>query len=211
MWTVTLALRPVVVTAHLLGGMSTLALLVWLLLPPSANREERTPETHARLALVAVIAQIALGGWVSSNYAALICHDFPTCLGAWVPDMDFRTAFTLHRELGRTGTGDFLPGSALIAIHWTHRVGALVVALLAGTLALRLLRPPAWTSWGIWIGLLLLVQIGLGIANVLLLLPLHVAVAHNTVAAMLLASLVALNARLRRDGTASVPKTVLSP
>ena len=202
MWTVTLLLRPVVVTAHLLGGMTTLALLVWLLLASGAAANAESPggtaalRLHAALALLAVVVQIALGGWVSSNYAALICNDFPTCLGTWVPDMDFATAFSLHRELGRTGTGDFLPGAALVAIQWSHRLGALVVAALAGTLAWRLWRSPVRRAWGIWLGVSLAAQIALGIANVLLFLPLHLAVAHNLGAAVLLAVVLALNIAL---------------
>lgn len=206
MWTVTLLLKPVVVTAHLLGGMTTLALLVWLLLSGKAATNTGSAggtsslRFHAALALLAVVGQIALGGWVSSNYAALICNDFPTCLDAWVPDMDFGTAFSLHRELGRTGAGDFLPGGALVAIHWAHRIGALIVALIGGALAFRLFRLPAWRPWGIAIGLALLGQIALGIANVLLSLPLSVAVAHNTGAAILLSILLALNLSLRATG-----------
>ncbi len=209
MWTVTLQLRPLVVTAHLLGGMTTLALLVWLLLfqyAPVARRDSadsETPRFLATLSLLAVIAQIALGGWVSSNYAALICNDFPTCLGSWLPEMDFGAAFSLHRELGRTGAGDFLPGTALIAIHWSHRIGALIVALMAGTLAVRLCRLPAWQGWGIVLALLLLVQLGLGIANVLLSLPLSLAVAHNTGAAALLSVHLALNFLLWRQSARS--------
>ncbi len=158
---------------------------------------------HATLALFAVISQIALGGWVSSNYAALICNDFPTCPGAWVPEMDFGTAFSLHRELGRTGAGDFLPGTALVAIHWSHRIGALIVAVVTGTLALRLCRFPTWQNWEIGLGLTLLVQIGLGIANVVLFLPLSLAVAHNTGAAVLLSALLALNLLLWRQSALS--------
>jgi len=209
MWTVTLQLRPVVVTAHLLGGMTTLALLVWLLLFQHASADQRhhdgtdSQRFHATLALLTVIGQIALGGWVSSNYAALICNDFPTCLGAWVPEMDFRTAFSLHRELGTTEAGEFLPGAALVAIHWSHRIGALIVALVTGSLAFRLCRHPEWQGWGIGLGLTLLMQIGLGIANVLLFLPLSLAVAHNTGAAVLLTVLLALNLLLWRQRTNS--------
>lgn len=216
MWTVTLQLRPVVVTAHLLGGMATLALLVWLLLfrQTFAARQNASGPGPLRLlallSLLAVVVQIALGGWVSSNYAALICNDFPTCLGAWVPDMDFGAAFSLHRELGRTGAGDFLPGTALVAIHWSHRIGALIVALVTGTLAVGLYRLPAWKSWGIVLGLTLLVQISLGIANVLLSLPLSLAVAHNTGAAVLLSVLLALNFQLWRQGAPSrLPRPLL--
>lgn len=208
MWTVTLQLKPVIVSAHLLGGMSTLALLVWMLLSrkPEMNDEAAVAPSPfmlrflAALSLLAVILQIALGGWVSSNYAALACNDFPTCLGAWRPEMDFDTAFSLHRELGRTASGDFLPGNALIAIHWSHRVGALIVALLTGSLAFILLRQSVWRGWGLLLGMTLLAQIALGIANVVMYLPLSIAVAHNTGAAILLTVTLAINLKLWRQG-----------
>lgn len=208
MWTVTLQLKPVIVSAHLLGGMSTLALLVWMLLSrkPEMNDEAAVAPSPfmlrflAALSLLAVILQIALGGWVSSNYAALACNDFPTCLGTWRPEMDFDTAFSLHRELGRTAAGDFLPGTALIAIHWSHRVGALIVALLAGSLAFILLRQSVWRGWGLLLGMTLLAQIALGIANVVMYLPLSIAVAHNTGAAILLTVTLAINLKLWRQG-----------
>ena len=208
MWTVTLQLKPVIVSAHLLGGMSTLALLVWMLLsrkPEMNDKAAVAPSPFmlrflAALSLLAVILQIALGGWVSSNYAALACNDFPTCLGAWRPEMDFDTAFSLHRELGRTAAGDFLPGTALIAIHWSHRVGALIVALLAGSLAFILLRQSVWRGWGLLLGMTLLAQIALGIANVVMYLPLYIAVAHNTGAAILLTVTLAINLKLWRQG-----------
>jgi len=199
MWTVTLLLKPVIVSAHLLGGMTTLALLVWLQLAqqqrelPSPPIELRAP---AALGLLAVVIQIALGGWVSSNYAALACGDFPTCLGAWLPEMDFAQAFQLHRELGQTATGELLSNSALTAIHWAHRVGALIVALIVGFLAVQLLRRPEWRAWGLLLGVALFAQIGLGVANVLLALPLHIAVAHNAGAAILFTATLALNFRL---------------
>ncbi len=206
MWTVTLQLRPVIVSLHLLGGMTTLGLLIWLLY--FQRRPEKPPPTgalriHAAACLLAVLFQIALGGWVSSNYAALACNDFPTCLGMWIPEMDFDAAFGLHRELGRTTAGDFLPGTALIAIHWAHRAGALLVALIAGSLALTLLRRPRWRGWGLGLSLSLLLQIGLGIANILLFLPLPVAVAHTAGAAILLSITLALNLSLWRRSAAT--------
>jgi cytochrome c oxidase assembly protein subunit 15 len=149
------------------------------------------------VALAVVAIQIALGGWVSSNYAALACQDFPTCQGAWLPAMDFDRAFTLHRELGQTVEGALLPFAALTAIHWTHRIGALVATVVVGSLALSLLTRPAWRRWGLALAGVLVLQVTLGIANVLLSLPLPVAVAHNLGAALLVAALVALNFRLR--------------
>jgi heme a synthase len=199
MWTVTLLLKPVIVTAHLLGGMTTLGLLVWLLLRQTSPRPVERPNSLrplALLALVAVIAQIALGGWTSSNYAALACTDFPTCQGSWLPAMDFGHAFALRRELGQTSDGGLLPFSALTAIHWTHRLWAVGVLLAVGGLAIKLLRLPAWRRWGLWLAGLLTLQWCLGIANVLLSLPLPIAVAHNLGAAALLTATLALNFRL---------------
>lgn len=205
MWTVTLLLRPVIVTAHLLGGMTTLALLLWLnrqhkAAPAATVGPTATVGPGLRLAgwlaLTAVFFQIALGGWVSSNYAPLICGDFPTCQGVWLPEMDFASAFQLRRELGVTADGAPLSLAALTAIHWTHRIGALVVGALVGGLGIALLRRPAWRTWGAWLLALLGLQIGLGIANVLLALPLPLALAHNLGAALLLAATVALNQAL---------------
>jgi len=207
MWTVTLLLKPVIVTAHLLGGMTTLALLVGLisrdaqpLRPPNPldDRSDQPPRMAALAALLAVAVQIALGGWVSSNYAALACGDFPTCQGDWLPAMEFGRAFTLHRELGQTAEGGLLPFTALTAIHWLHRLWAVVVLLVVGALAWRLARTPAWRQGGLVLAGLLGLQVVLGIANVLLSLPLPVAVAHNFGAALLLAAIVAINVRCRR-------------
>ena len=204
MWTVTLKLTPIIVTLHLLGGMVTLSLLTWLWLRNSrdvaavrAVDAERL-RAYAGFALLVVFLQIALGGWVSSNYAALACADFPTCKGAWLPPMDLQHAFQLVRDLGMTAQGVLLPLEALTAIHWVHRVGALVTLLVVGVLAIRLMRIPALARAGAFIALVLTAQLGLGIANVLLSLPLAVAVAHNAVAALLLLSLVMLNFRLRK-------------
>ncbi len=197
MWTVTLLLKPVIVTAHLLGGMTTLALLVWLLGrdPPWQRPADREPGLAAPAALLVVMVQIALGGWVSSNYAALACGDFPTCQGAWLPEMDFSRAFTLRRDLGQTADGGSLPFAALTAIHWAHRLWAMVVLLVVGALAARLARTRAGRLSGLVLAGLLAFQVALGIANVLLSLPLPVAVAHNFGAALLLATVVLINIR----------------
>lgn len=205
MWTVTQMLKPLVVSSHLLGGMATLSLLFWLLL---RERKQNGLVYYARVdhlqggaafALVLVVVQIALGGWVSTNYAALACTDFPLCQGVWAPVMDFNHGFTLHRELGETASGELLPMTALTAIHWTHRLMALVVTLYLSWLVLRLMRTPGYAGMGLMIGGLLVLQVTLGISNVLLGLPLAVAVAHNAGAALLLASLVLLNFRVRRS------------
>ena len=204
MWTVTQLLKPLIVSSHLLGGMTTLSLLLWLWLRERgqsghayyANSDHLRGIALLGLALVAV--QIGLGGWVSTNYAALACSDFPMCHGAWMPPMDFEQGFTLHRNLGETATGELLPLTALTAIHWTHRVMALVVTLYLGWLVTRLLRSPGYAGMGLAIGGLLTLQVSLGISNVVFSLPLPVAVAHNAGAALLLASLVLLNYRVRR-------------
>ncbi len=204
MWTVTRLLKPLIVSAHLLGGMATVSLLLWLWLresnQPSQAYFARVDHlrTGALLGLVLVVVQIALGGWVSTNYAALACADFPTCQGTWMPAMDFEHAFTLHRELGETASGELLPLTALTAIHWTHRVMALVVTVYLGWLALRLFRTPGYSGMGLAVCGVLALQLALGIGNVLLALPLPLAVAHNAGAALLLSSLVLLNHRVRR-------------
>src|SRR5438067_3362702 len=126
-WTVTMLLKPAIVTAHLLGGMATLALLVWLALsqwPHAAYPAMRSIRPIAALALAAVAVQIALGGWVSANYAALACPDLPLCRGELLPAMDFANGFHLVRELGQTAEGKPLSSDALTAIHWSHRAFA---------------------------------------------------------------------------------------
>lgn len=198
MWTITLLLKPVIVTLHLLGGLATLALLSWLALRQQAP-PEIPPATQLRLrpwaalALLIVIMQIALGGWVSTNYAALACIDFPTCHGEWMPQMDFRHGFQLVRKLGMTAAGTYLSYDAITAIHWTHRVGALVTLLYVGGFSWVLMRRPELARYGSVLLAVLLVQVALGIANVLAGLPLMVAAAHNAVAAILLVVMVVIN------------------
>jgi cytochrome c oxidase assembly protein subunit 15 len=202
-WTVTLLLKPAIVTLHLLGGMLTLSLLVWLaarhwLATLSLSRLSGLGlRGWSLLALIAVALQIALGGWVSTNYAALACIDFPTCHGEWVPDMDFEDGFHLVRELGMTVAGEPLSNPALNAIHWAHRVGAAAVTVIVGLSGVLLLRRPGLRAFGAGLLMLLVAQIALGVANVVTMLPLPVAVAHNAVAALLLSALVMLNFALR--------------
>ena len=193
-WTVTMLLKPAIVTAHLAGGMATLALLVWLALsqwPHAAHPGMRALRRVAALALAALAVQIALGGWVSANYAALACPELPLCRGQLVPPMDFGNAFHVVRELGRTGEGELLPLEALTAIHWTHRLFALVVLAVVLVAAARAWR--AVPALGAVLGALIVVQFGLGVANVALGLPLGLAAAHNAGAALLCVSLVVLN------------------
>lgn len=197
MWTVTLLLKPLVVTAHLVGGMTTFALLIWNLCAASAPNAKPLNETLKPLSLLAlavVAVQIFLGGWTSTNYAALACTDFPTCQGSFWPRMSFAEAFTLWRGLGVNYEFGVLDTPARTAIHYTHRLWAVVVAIVVTVTALR-----AWASGqrsgrrvGSCILVLLALQIALGVTNVLQGLPLPVAVMHNGVAALLLGSLVTL-------------------
>ena len=198
MLTVTMLLEPVIVMGHLLGGMATLALLGWITLRtrPRPTRFISAPggfRAAAVTALVVVFAQVALGGWTSTNYAALACPDFPTCQAQWWPEMNFDEAFVPWRGLGAEGD---TASKTRTAIHMTHRLGALVTLLVVGfiglTAALRGIDRATRVSGGA-IVLILLVQIGLGISIVLLGLPLVPAVAHNGVAALLILATVSLN------------------
>ena len=203
MWTVTLLLKPIVVMAHLLGGMATFSMLTWM-----AWRATDSPVRIAGAdtmrwwligAVVVVAIQIALGGWVSANYAALACgNDFPTCVGKWVPPHDFREGFVLWRGIGVDYEGGVLDGASRIAIQLAHRMMAVVVFVYLLWMAAKLIRTPGLWLAGVVLALLLLAQVGLGIANVVLGLPLWTAVLHNGGAALLLFLLVGLLARLCR-------------
>ncbi len=202
-WTVTLKLWPQVVTAHLLGGFATLSLLWLLALRLGLGAGLRVPAGLFRLALAALVvlvAQVTLGGWVTSNYAALACPDFPTCHGAWVPSMNLAEGFNIFQSVGPNYLGGIMDSEARVAIQFAHRLGAAAVLLVTGWLGWRLLatRSPL----GTWVLGLLAMQLALGIANVLLVLPLWVAVCHNAGGALLLLVLVTVNYRAFR-GTAS--------
>jgi cytochrome c oxidase assembly protein subunit 15 len=193
MWTVTWLLKPAVVVLHLLGGFAILGLLFWQVLD-HAGAVRATPQLRgaALAALAVLVVQITLGGWTSANYAALACPEFPSCAGgSWWPEADFREAFVLWRGVGADYEGGVLDAAGRIAVQLAHRVGALATLLIVGATALICL----WTAarrTGAVIAALLCLQIGLGAANVLLRIPLPIAVAHNAVAALLLLSLVRL-------------------
>jgi heme a synthase len=199
-WTVTLKLMPAVVSTHLLLGLTTLGMLTWI-----AQRESGAARhaagtrlaLAARVALVLLILQIALGGWVSTNYAALACPDFPTCQNGWLPAMDFSNAFQLFRELGRTAGGQLLSAAALTAIHWSHRLGAVIVGCYLLVFGFRLMRHEALRGLAVFLMIAVITQIALGVSNVVFALPLAVAVAHNAVAALLVVIAVSINFRLR--------------
>ncbi|SIQ20102.1 COX15/CtaA family protein [Solilutibacter tolerans] len=201
MWTVTWLLKPIVVMGHLLGGMTTLGLLAWMAWratdSPLRAVDEHSLRMWLRVGLGVLMVQIALGGWVSANYAALACGvQFPKCLGEWWPPHDFGEALVLWRGIGVDYEGGVLDASARTAIQMMHRIFACVVLVYMATLVMRLLRVPGMRGWALLLGALTLGQLGLGIANVLMGLPLKVAVLHNAGAAMLLLVLVTLLARL---------------
>ena len=198
MWTVTLLVKPAVVTAHLVGGLATMALCWWLAL--RVDRTTRPPGERglrrlAVLGLVVLALQIMLGGWVSTNYSALACPDFPTCQKSFWPEMDFKDAFVLWRGLGIDYEGGVLDHPARVAIHFVHRLGAVVTALVLGFLAWRSVRTGqsrAVRMAGTALAVLLVVQWTLGPVMVLKALPLELATAHNGVAALLVLAMVAL-------------------
>lgn len=207
MWTVTMLLKPLVVMVHLLFGFLTLAILFWLTLRSAnyfrlseqiLNLRYRLP---ALLAVIILIMQIALGGWTSSNYAALVCPDLPTCQASWWPAMNFHDAFVLWREKEGRATGVNYEGGVLdiqarTAIHLTHRIGAVITFLYLFSLGFIIYRKSQGSAMpvaGLLLAVIVTLQFGLGLANVFFNLPLFVAVAHNATAAVLLLSLVLLN------------------
>lgn len=200
MWTVTLKLWPQVVTGHLLGGFATLSLLFLLTLRLSgvlpALTVPKSLQNWATAGLLLVILQIALGGWVSSNYAAVACIDFPTCHGQWLPPADFANGFHLTQHIGPNYLGGQLDSDARTAIHVTHRIGALLVTLALLGLAWQL-KAVGMTRLAGLVLIALAAQITLGISNVLFHLPLPVAVAHNAGGAALLLTLVLVNYHAR--------------
>lgn len=200
MWTVTLKLWPQVVTAHLMGGFATLSLLFLLTLRLSgwlpALAIPRRLQRWATAGLVLVIIQIALGGWVSSNYAAVACVDLPTCHGQWWPAADFTNGFHLTQHIGPNYLGGQLDSEARTAIHLAHRLGAVLLTLVLVGLAWQLRKVGMPKLAGLVL-LVLAVQISLGLSNVLLGLPLALAVAHNAGGAALMLTLVLVNYHAR--------------
>ena len=198
MWTVTLLVKPLIVTAHLLGGLATASLLWWLAL--RVDRTTRPPAERglrglAVAGLAVLVLQIMLGGWVSTNYAALACPDFPTCQRSFWPNMDFKDAFVLWRGLGIDYEGGVLDHPARVAIHFVHRIGAVVTALVLGFIAWRAVREGrsrAVRTAGFALAALVVVQWTVGPLMVMKALPLELATAHNGVAALLVLAMVAL-------------------
>jgi cytochrome c oxidase assembly protein subunit 15 len=200
MWTVTWLLKPVVVSAHLLGGLATLSLLARL----GRFRARAVVPVTAGLSVLGVVAagalivQIALGGWTSANYAALACPDFPKCQTQWWPQVaDFREGFVLWRGLGIDYEGGVLDHPARVAVHFAHRLGAIVATVTIGAFGFVLLRRRGAVPDAVAVLLLLLLQLSLGASIVLLGVPLSVAVAHNGTAALLLLAVLNANQRIK--------------
>lgn len=199
MWTVTKLLVPLVVVLHLLGGLTTMSLLAWLAMRTRNSRVSIRAgsrlRTWALAGLMVLVVQIFLGGWTSSNYAAVSCPDFPTCQNSFWPQMDVKDAFVLWRGLGIDYQGGVLDHPARVAIHFVHRLGAMVTALVLGMVVVL-----AWRSGiravrmaAITVGIVLTGQLLLGPLMVIKGFPLALATAHNAVAALLLLSVVRLN------------------
>lgn len=212
-WTVTMKLMPVVVSTHLLLGMLLLALMTWI----AAREKPHAPVSEAAarwrvpmmFGLVLLAIQIALGGWVSTNYAALACMEFPTCQGQWIPPMNFHEGFSLFRQLGETASGQIISQYALTAIHWTHRNFAFIVLIYLGTLAWKMradagLRGPATLILG-----LLCLQLFTGLTTIFFQWPLLVSVVHSGGAAGLVLGSVTAMVRLGRAGVAYAPRAEL--
>ena len=190
--TVTMKLFPAIVTLHLLGGMVLLALLKGQAVrynQAQGGQPYVTLPAGTRWLVLATFGllwlQIALGGWVSTNYAVLACTQFPGCQGSMWPDMDFRLGFTLWRELGAGMNGDNITFAALTAIHYVHRLSAYVVFAAILALTIRLYRLPALRKQSQWLAGLALLQLATGLGNVLLGWPLAAAVLHTGGAAAL--------------------------
>ncbi|MGE4243864.1 COX15/CtaA family protein [Ramlibacter sp.] len=186
--TVTMKLFPAIVTMHLLGGMLLLALLCRQSVAYAQDGAREPVPAGARAWLIAATAllwaQIALGGWVSTNYAVLACTDFPKCHGTWWPEMNFGQGFELWRELGMTAAGDHLTFAALTAIHYTHRLVAYALLALLAATAWRLRGGPLRRQ-ARWLGALAAMQLATGLSNVVLGWPLIAAVLHTGGAAAL--------------------------
>lgn len=206
MWTVTMKLLPQVVTLHLLGGMTILGLLYLLnmMLKPQTNLSTRkTPESLALFVLLLLAIQIALGGWTSSNYAGLACTDFPTCEGELVPPLHLESAFNLTEVTDQNYEGGVLASEVRVTIQYVHRVVALTLFVLLLSLYLLVRRiPELKCQANLLLGFTLL-QVSLGISAAVFMLPLPIALAHNTGAALLLLAVISINYRLSAPAASS--------
>ena len=195
--TVSLKLLPIIVTGHLFGGFFTLSLFYFIFLKSGNFKildQMKVPQlkTISLLAMLILLFQIFLGAWTSTNYASLACVDFPTCQGTYFPEMDFKQGFNFSQDVGPNYLYGLLDNSARVAIHYSHRISAILV-----TIVFLILISKLWFSAAAplasTLGILLLTQISLGIINVIYVLPLYVAIAHNLIAATLLLGTITVN------------------
>lgn len=214
--TVTMGLQPTIVMLHLLGGFSTLTLLCWLAAvlyrwPEFLNDcDVRALRGMSIAAITVVVLQIALGGWTTANYAAVVCTELPICEHGWQQHINFADAFTFWGHEHDKPDYEFgvLENDARTTIHVMHRFGALAVLLVCGTLVLRILRRARsqfYRRFALVIGALLLWQITLGLGNIIFKVPLLMAVAHNFFAVVLLISLVLFARAIRTDVDSATP------
>lgn len=206
MWTVTLKLLPVVVMGHLLGGITIFSMLCYFALQCSNMKGQYNPRWRfwISLGMLIVFCQIALGGWVSSNYAGVACVGFPQCNGVWLPTLHFSKGFNLFSPIGANYQGGMLDNEARISIQFIHRIGALVTAsyvLLLSALLFCRVKVQALQHLAIVVMILVLIQCLLGIVNVMYLLPLWIAVLHNGCAALLLATIMMMRYLTTKGGT----------
>ena len=193
--TVSLKLLPIIVTGHLFGGFITLSLFFYLFLNTTngiKNHNIGHLKVLGGIALFALIVQIFLGVWTSTNYASLACADFPTCQGKFIPEMDFREGFNLAQEVGPNYLYGLLDNEARVTIHYSHRISAIVLTIIFLILISRLWFSSA-APLASTLGVILITQISLGIMNVVYVLPLYIAIAHNLVAALLLLATLMVN------------------
>ena len=199
--TVSLKLLPIIVTGHLFGGFITLSLFFYLFLNTTngiKNHNIGHLKVLGGVALFALIVQIFLGVWTSTNYASLACADFPTCQGKFIPEMDFREGFNLAQEVGPNYLYGLLDNEARVAIHYSHRISAIVLTIIFLILISRLWFSSA-APLASTLGVILVTQISLGIMNVVYVLPLYIAIAHNLVAALLLLATLMVNLVIWKD------------
>jgi heme a synthase len=202
-WTVTLKLFPAIVTLHLLGGMVLLLLLAWQVersdpAPVKSTAQDKALAPWVIAALIVLFMQMALGAWVSTNYAVLACDDFPQCRGQWWPPMDFQNGFELWHELGVLRSGASVDLPMLTAMHMTHRLFALVVVVVLGTLAYKLIQQSSHPRSGKILAGLVALQVATGMANVVLGWPLLAALLHTGGAAALVILTTMLWVKTRR-------------
>ncbi len=204
MLTVTLLLKPIIVSTHLIGGMATLAILTYLSYEYFNENSKLVLKKNiifymARFGLILIFMQIFLGGWTSTNYAGLACTDFPTCHGQLIPDMDFKNAFNIFRNLGQTSKGAPISLNALQAIQWIHRIGAITVVIYFGYLSYVLMKYKQLRFEAILLLTILAAQFIIGIANLTLHLPMVLAVSHNLTAALLVVIITIINTKIKKQ------------